>query len=176
MNIKHKNKLGFTLIEVMIAIAVISILAYVSSTAYQKYIIRSRVATLLDVAAPAKLALSQYIDQVGPLGTCDANSLTSASVGITPIADTDNIKYTTVLGLSHGCVIEIWGRTAEIAPSLPGYVSLVLCPTINTNGSIQWTCMHFDSNGTAGPWKDYVPVQCQSVWFHNGGGVSTCGH
>jgi prepilin-type N-terminal cleavage/methylation domain-containing protein len=171
-----KQLVGFTIIELLVTIAIMAVLAALAVSTYQRYMIRTRVAAMLGVAGSAQAAVSQYIDQVGPLGTCDVGTLVSSNVGITPIIDTDNIKYVNGLFLSHGCVIEIQGRTADIALNFPGYVSLILCPTIANNSAVKWTCMHFDSNGTSGPWVNYVPPECKSVWYHGGGGVATCGH
>ena len=61
----NKNESGFTLIELMIVVAIIGILASISISAYQNYTIRAQLSEGLTLAGQAKQAVSEYYSQHG---------------------------------------------------------------------------------------------------------------
>jgi len=63
--LKTRRSGGFTLIELMIVIAIIAILVTLAIPAYQEYNIRAKVTECMVGAAPAKLAVSEYMSTVG---------------------------------------------------------------------------------------------------------------
>jgi len=65
---------GFTLIELMIVIAIIGILAAIAIPAYQNYTIRAQVTEGLSLAAGWKTAISEYYAQQGAFPTCSTTS------------------------------------------------------------------------------------------------------
>ena len=69
-----KNKNGFTLIEIMVVIAIIGILAALAVPKYQDYIAKTRVAEGLSLAAAAKLAVTEVYSGKGPADMADATS------------------------------------------------------------------------------------------------------
>ena len=69
-----KNKNGFTLIEIMVVIAIIGILAALAVPKYQDYIAKTRVAEGLSLAAAAKLAVTEVYSGKGPTDMADATS------------------------------------------------------------------------------------------------------
>jgi type IV pilus assembly protein PilA len=82
-----KRQRGFTLIELMLSVAIIGILAAVALPAYQDYTIRSRVAEGLQLAGPLQLTVAAYYDRWGVLpsdneaaGLASAENLRGASV------------------------------------------------------------------------------------------------
>lgn len=99
---------GFTLIELMIVIAIIGILAAVALPAYQDYTVRAKISEAIGFAAAAKTAVSEH--QIskgswpatnGPAGLAPSASITSPVVGSVGVADnviTVTLATTTTLG------------------------------------------------------------------------------
>jgi hypothetical protein len=163
-------------IHVLAILLVLAAAGNYASGAYNDYVIRNRVANLLPVANDAKTGVEWYMKHMGPLPACNTRPDVNAStVGFTEVIP-GAMRFVDKLWLNYNCVIEVKGSTRDIAPDLPGTISLVLCPTIQAGGEIEWTCMYYDSNAEKGPWMQYVPKQCLKPFYWNGSGMSTCGH
>ena len=130
-----KKQQGFTLIELMIVVAIIGILAAIAIPAYQDYTIRAQVSEGLNLAAGAKAAVTEFTQDRGRF---PSNNVTA---GIAPLADISG-KYVagTAVGVDGGVadgVIEVdYGNDAH-ALLAPGF--LELSPFTNA-GSVEWTC------------------------------------
>jgi type IV pilus assembly protein PilA len=134
-----KVQQGFTLIELMIVVAIIGILAAVALPAYQDYTVRSRVSELAIMASGMKATVGENIANNGAI---DANSCD----GVT------NISVATANVASSACaagVITVTGTAAAKA------VVLTYTPTLDADGKIQWAC-----TSAAGDAK-YVPAECR---------------
>ena len=141
-NIIRSAQKGFTLIELMIVVAIIGILAAVALPAYQDYTIRAKVSELV-------LAASGFKTTVAEKAQTDA-SLASAGVGLTVVAS----GKITGGSVTDGGVITISGSNA--ATSVGTAVTVILTPTlVAATGMVTWAC-------TAGgsPFK-YVPAECR---------------
>ena len=136
------NTTGFTLIELMIVVAIIGILAAIALPAYHDYTVRSKVSELIIATSPAKTTISE---------AAWANAtLTNSGVGIAiPVTGKIASSNVTLDG-----VITIAGSTA--ASSVGSDVTITLTPVIQPDNKIIWIC------STASPtqWK-YVPSECR---------------
>jgi len=140
-----KKQQGFTLIELMIVVAIIGILAAIALPAYQDYTKRAKVSEGLTLASSAKVAVSEYFVSQGEL----PESVESA--GIPSSIKTDNVAGISV-GTS-GAITVVY--TSDIVDNATSTASLILTPT-TSSGVISWVC----TRGTTMP-AQIVPANCR---------------
>jgi type IV pilus assembly protein PilA len=139
---------GFTLIELMIVVAIIAILAAIAIPAYQDYVVRSQVSEGMTLSDGAKTAVAEYYTNKGsfPAGNTDAGLSKAASI-------TGN--YVSGVQITNGVIIATFSSTAprKASTKISGE-TLKLSPVAN-GGSVSWTC----NKGSVD--SKYLPTSCR---------------
>jgi type IV pilus assembly protein PilA len=139
---KHIQQ-GFTLIELMIVVAIIGILAAVALPAYQDYTTRAKMTEVILMGAPAKLAVAETASSVGSLASVTATNSGYSFPGATKYVSAVTITSTT------GIV-----TITSTVPNATG--SVLLTPAaVGTGGQLKWTCTGTMAN-------KYLPTECRT--------------
>lgn len=140
-----KVQQGFTLIELMIVVAIIGILAAVAIPAYQDYTIRAKVTEGLSLASAGKTAVSEYFASNGSLPTSNASAGLATATSISG-NDVGSVKVTA----SSAIEVTFSSATAAIDGS-----TILLTPE-TANGAVTWDC----NGGTLE--AKYRPSSCRN--------------
>ena len=139
-----KKQQGFTLIELMIVVAIIGILAAIAIPAYQDYTIRAQVSEGLNLASGSKVAVAEFYQDTGTWPADNAEAGVEAAANI-------NGKYTTQVAIAGQSITVTYGADAN-TNILGG--TLTLTATDNT-GAIEWAC-------TASFQNKWLPTACRT--------------
>ncbi len=139
-----KKQQGFTLIELMIVVAIIGILAAIALPAYQQYTVRAKVSEAIVAAAPVKTAVSEYASAENALpgaGSIGVTSQVSDYVTGVDWASTAADTITVAVGGTNEATVD--GQSIDIVASL------------GAQGQVTWAC------GGSVP-AQYRPATCQN--------------
>lgn len=123
---------GFTLIELMIVVAIIGILAAIAIPAYQDYTIRSQVTEGLNLASAVKAGVAESFANTG---VWPVDLTAAGGDALTPPSG----KYVTGVTVANGTISIVYGNQANAALAA-GANQLDLRPTVSTNNDVIWTC------------------------------------
>lgn len=176
MRIVKKVEQGFTLIELMIVVAIIGILAAVALPAYQDYTVRAKVSEGLVQATAAKNAVAETFQASGVVPATNAAAGLAAAI---------SSKYVTSVLVGAGGVIDVtYNAAAGRIPELGAANVIRLSPWVNNGttsvvmaagaqGSVDWACtsatnVRATANGIAsaavgatGVASKYAPAECR---------------
>ncbi len=147
---KKQLQKGFTLIELMIVVAIIGILASIALPAYQDYIARAQSTEGLTLASGFKPTVTEVYADTGSF-----TGINSGTNGI-PTASTVKGKYIGSVSVANGVVTSTFINTTGVSSDLKGK-TVVLTPTASAAGVIKWNCT---SSATK---KGVVPTSCRGT-------------
>ena len=147
-----KKQQGFTLIELMIVVAIIGILAAIAIPAYQDYTIRAQVSEGLNLSGGAKAAVTEYFQDRGLMPA------TNTIAGLAQAAEIAG-KYVTSVQVGAAGVIQVtYGGTAGDAHAVITAKTLEMTPSTAQAGSVQWDC----ASAGAAIANKHLPAACRT--------------
>ncbi|RMG34021.1 MAG: prepilin-type N-terminal cleavage/methylation domain-containing protein [Gammaproteobacteria bacterium] len=140
-----KQQGGFTLIELMIVVAIIAILAAIAIPAYQDYTKRSHVSEGLSLASGAKAAVAEFYSSEGHFPTNNSSAGLAASGSITGNAVSSVAVSNGLITITYNSKVDSTNNKLELSP-------------VASSGGITWDCRPATSNGVP---DNYVPSSCR---------------
>ena len=140
----HCKQKGFTLIELMIVIAIVGIIASIALPAYQDYLARTQMTEALTLASGSKTAVAEFFSNRGRYPATNRSAGVASPRSVTGI-------YVSSVSIVNG-VIHAHMRSTSISESIKGE-RLTLSP-VTHSGSVEWDCSSLAAD-------KYLPSTCR---------------
>ncbi|STZ75357.1 pilin [Bergeriella denitrificans] len=154
---------GFTIIELMIAIAIVGVLTVIALPAYQDYTGRAQVSEALSLLEAQKTSVVEYYSDKGEWPTNNAQAGIAANIRgqYTDKVEVGTGGVITATMRTDGINSEIRGRTIELVAQAPATQSGTTGDTANNiDGTFRWTCR---PGATDGVDTKFLPASCREA-------------
>ncbi len=142
-----KTQQGFTLIELMIVVAIIGILAAIAIPAYQDYTVRAKLSEAVTAAAPAKTGVAEFFQSQGRLPTDAGEAGFSGNI---------DSKYVNSVKISGTGVVSVTVKGDALGAGMTGDLEAIVLSPITSTTKVDWNCQA----GTGVEVK-YLPADCR---------------